>query len=147
MNYMMKADGSFYRILIAPVRRASIVAGQLLEAVLCTFLEVFIMGTISLLFSVEFSAGIGAFLLAILLVFLAAFFISGMAYGIKLRMRSHRHLTLQFFLDRVHNAQVLRNTAAHDDRFLQADAVCKRAGLAGYGFVNAGHDVIQFHPL
>ena len=34
MNYMMKADGSFYRILIAPVRRSSIVLGQLLEAVL-----------------------------------------------------------------------------------------------------------------
>lgn len=84
MNYMMKADGSFYRILIAPVRRSSIVLGQLLEAVLCTFLEVFIMGVISLLFSVEFSVGIGAFLLAILLVFLAAFFISGMAYGISL---------------------------------------------------------------
>lgn len=84
MNYMMKADGSFYRILIAPVRRSSIVLGQLLEAVLCTFFEVFIMGIISLLFSVEFSAGIGAFLLAILLVFLAAFFISGMAYGISL---------------------------------------------------------------
>ena len=76
--------GSFYRILIAPVRRSSIVLGQLLEAVLCTFLEVFIMGVISLLFSVEFSVGIGAFLLAILLVFLAAFFISGMAYGISL---------------------------------------------------------------
>ena len=73
MNYMMKADGSFYRILIAPVRRSSIVLGQLLEAVLCTFLEVFIMAVISLLFSVEFSAGIGAFLLTILLVFLAAF--------------------------------------------------------------------------
>lgn len=84
MNYMMKADGSFYRILIAPVCRSSIVLGQLLEAVLCTFLEVFIMAAISLLFSVEFSAGIGAFLLAILLVFLAAFFISGMAYGISL---------------------------------------------------------------
>lgn len=50
MNYMMKADGSFYRILIAPVRRSSIVLGQLLEAVLCTFLEVFIMAAISLLF-------------------------------------------------------------------------------------------------
>ena len=84
MNYMMKADGSFYRILIAPVRRSSIVLGQLLEAVLCTFIEVFIMGAISLLFSVEFSAGIWTFLLAILLVFLAAFFISGMAYGISL---------------------------------------------------------------
>ena len=84
MNYMMKADGSFYRILIAPVRRSSIVLGQLLEALLCTFIEVFIMGAISLLFSVEFSAGIWTFLLAILLVFLAAFFISGMAYGISL---------------------------------------------------------------
>lgn len=88
MNYMMKADGSFYRILIAPVRRSSIVLGQLLEAVLCTFFEVFIMGIISLLFSVEFSAGIGAFLLAILLVFLAAFFISGMAYGISLILQN-----------------------------------------------------------
>ena len=75
MNYMMKADGSFYRILIL---------GQLLEAVLCTFLEVFIMGAISLLFSVEIAADIGAILLAILLVFLGAFFISGMAYGISL---------------------------------------------------------------
>lgn len=84
MNYMMKADGSFYRILIAPVRRTSIVLGQLLEAVLCTFLEVFIMGAISLLFSVEIAADIGAILLAILLVFLEAFFISGMAYGISL---------------------------------------------------------------
>ena len=82
MNYMMKADGSFYRILIAPVHRSSIVLGQLLEAVLCTFIEVSIMGAISLLFSVEFFAGIWTFLLAILLVFLAAFFISGMAYGI-----------------------------------------------------------------
>lgn len=84
MNYMMKTDGSFYRILIAPVRRTSIILGQLLEAVLCTFLEVFIMVAISLLFSVEFTTNVGEILLAILLVFLAAFFISGMAYSISL---------------------------------------------------------------
>src|SRR5699024_6476916 len=34
MNYMRKSDGSFYRILIAPISRSSIVLGQLLEAVL-----------------------------------------------------------------------------------------------------------------
>ncbi len=43
INYLMKADGSFYRILIAPVKRSSIVLGQMLEAVLCTFLEVIII--------------------------------------------------------------------------------------------------------
>ena len=101
MNYMMKADGSFYRILIAPVRRTSIVLGQLLEAVLCTFLEVFIMGAISLLFSVEIAADIGAILLAILLVFLGAFFISGMAYGISLFSR------MKSFIETVMNAIVL----------------------------------------
>ena len=43
MNYVMKSDGSFYRVLTAPVRRSSIVLGQLLEAVLCTFLEVIML--------------------------------------------------------------------------------------------------------
>lgn len=50
MNYLMKADGSYYRILIAPVGRSSIVLGQVLEAVLCTFIEVFIMCIMSLFF-------------------------------------------------------------------------------------------------
>ena len=33
MNYMMKSDGSFYRVLIAPIKRSSIVLGQLLALV------------------------------------------------------------------------------------------------------------------
>ena len=49
MNYLMKNDGSFYRILIAPIHRSSIVLGQLLEAVLCSFFEVTIMVIVSLL--------------------------------------------------------------------------------------------------
>ncbi|MDE7333876.1 MAG: ABC transporter permease [Lachnospiraceae bacterium] len=84
MNYMMKSDGSFYRVLIAPVRRSSIVLGQLLEAVLCTFLEVGIMCTISLLFSVGFAADIAGIFIIIFLVFLTAFFMAGLAYGISL---------------------------------------------------------------
>lgn len=84
MNYMMKSDGSFYRVLIAPVRRSSIVLGQLLEAVLCTFLEVGIMCVVSLFFSVRIAADITGMLIIIILVFMTAFFMAGFAYGISL---------------------------------------------------------------
>lgn len=84
MNYLMKADGSFYRILIAPVKRSSIVLGQVLEAVVCTFIEVFIMCIVSLFFSVNIATGFIGILLVALLVFLTAFFISGLTYAISL---------------------------------------------------------------
>lgn len=84
MNYLMKTDGSFYRILIAPVRRSSIVLGQVLEAVLCTFIEVAIMYVVSLFFSVKIASGLIGFLLIILLVFMTAFFMAGLTYAISL---------------------------------------------------------------
>ena len=84
MNYMMKADGSFYRILIAPIKRGSIILGQLLEAVICTFLEVSIMSIVSLLFSVKPQINLITLFLILTLVFLTAFSMAGLAYGISL---------------------------------------------------------------
>lgn len=84
MNYLMKTDGSFYRILISPVQRSSIVLGQVLEAVCCTFLEVAIMCVVSLFFSVKIASGFLEFFIIILLVFLTAFFMSGLTYAISL---------------------------------------------------------------
>lgn len=84
MNYMMKSDGSFYRILIAPVRQSSIVLGQLLEAVLCTFLEAGIIGAVSLLFSARIAVSITGFFLILVLIFLTAFFMAGLSYGLSL---------------------------------------------------------------
>lgn len=84
MNYMMKNDGSFHRILIAPIKRSSIILGQLLEAVICTFLEVGIMSIVSLLFSVELQINVIALLLIFILVFLTAFSMAGIAYSISL---------------------------------------------------------------
>ncbi len=85
MNYMMKSEGSFYRILIAPIKRSSIILGQILEAVLCTFLEVGIMGIISiLLFSVQIFNGVESMIAIFLLIFLTAFFMSSITYGISL---------------------------------------------------------------
>lgn len=84
MNYLMKADGSFYRILISPANRCSIVLAQLLEAIICTFIEVIIMFIVSLFFSVNVATGIIGLLLIALIIFLTAFFISGLTYTISL---------------------------------------------------------------
>ena len=84
MNYLMKTDGSFYRVLIAPIQRSSIILGQILEAVLCTFLEVGIMFLVSLLFSVKIASGIVGIAFIIIIIFLSAFFMAGLAYAISL---------------------------------------------------------------
>jgi ABC-2 type transport system permease protein len=84
INFLMKSSGSFYRVLIAPVKRSSIVLGQMLEAVLCTFLEVAILCVLSLLFGVSFASGILGILLMIVLIFFTAFFMSGLSYTVSL---------------------------------------------------------------
>ena len=84
MNYLMKTDGSFYRVLFAPVQRSSIVLGQVLEAVLCTFLEVAVMCIVSLFFSVKIASGFMGLLFMVLLVFMTAFFLAGLTYAISL---------------------------------------------------------------
>lgn len=84
MNYLTRRDGSFYRILPAPVSRISIAAGQILEAVLCSFFEVCIMCGLSLLLSARFSFGAGELGLAVLILFMASFFMAGLAYTISL---------------------------------------------------------------
>ncbi len=43
INFIMKSSGSFYRILIAPVSRSSIVLGQMLESILLSFIEILIL--------------------------------------------------------------------------------------------------------
>lgn len=84
MNYMMKADGSFYRILIAPVSRSAVILGQILEAVICTFIEVGVMGAVSLLFAVRPAVSLWSALAILVLLFLTAFFMAGLAYGTSL---------------------------------------------------------------
>lgn len=84
INYIMKSSGSFYRIMIAPVSRKSIVLGQMFEAILVTFLEVTILCVVSLFYSVRIASGFAGIGLMILLIFMAAFFLSSLAYSISL---------------------------------------------------------------
>ncbi|MDQ0150264.1 ABC transporter permease [Eubacterium multiforme] len=86
MNYLMKNDGSFYRILIAPISRKFIVLGQLLEAVICTFLEVGIMFLVSLFFSVKIHTSLLAFLIILLIIFFTALCLASITYLISLAL-------------------------------------------------------------
>lgn len=84
MNFLMKSEGGFYRILISPVKRSYIVLAQMLEAILVSLFEVAILCLISIFFSVHVNSGFIGVLFIISLIFLAAFFISGLAYTISL---------------------------------------------------------------
>ena len=84
MNYLMKADGSFYRVLIAPIQRSSIVLAQILEAALCALLEAAIMILTSTFLGVRISSGLTGFLLILLIVFMAGCFMAGLTYAISL---------------------------------------------------------------
>lgn len=84
INFIMKSNGSFYRILIAPVSRNSIVLGQMLESILLSFFEVAILSVVSFCFSVEVASGLEGIMLMLLLIFLTAFFLSALAYAISL---------------------------------------------------------------
>lgn len=84
MNYIMKSGGSYYRVLIAPVKRSAIVLGQLLEASLCTFFEVCIMIIVSMLLSVRIYTNLSGIFFIIVLVFLTSFFMAGLSFSISL---------------------------------------------------------------
>ncbi len=84
LNFIMKSQGSFYRILIAPVKRSSVVLGQMLEAVSLSFIEVAILFVLSIFLSVRIASGFTGLLLMLPLIFLAAFFMSGLSYVISL---------------------------------------------------------------
>ena len=76
INFIMKSSGSFYRVLISPVSRSSIVLGQMLEAILLSFVEVAILCVVGLFSSVKVASGIAGIMLMILLIFMTAFFLS-----------------------------------------------------------------------
>lgn len=84
LNFIMKSKGSFYRILIAPVKRSSVVLGQMLEAVSLSFIEIAIMLVLSIFLSVHIASGFIGLFLMLPIIFLTAFFMSGLSYAISL---------------------------------------------------------------
>lgn len=86
LNYRMKAEGSFARLLTAPVRRRDIVLGQVGEAVLCALLEAGLLVLAGVPLGVRPAAGPAAWAGAAGLLALATFFMAALAYGVSLRL-------------------------------------------------------------
>lgn len=86
MNYVMKTQGSFYRLLRAPVHQSRIIFSQNLEAVLLSFAEILVLIMVSLLLGVRFSLNPQAILLIGALLFLSAFVTANIAYAISLKL-------------------------------------------------------------
>ncbi|MFL0251004.1 ABC transporter permease [Clostridium neuense] len=84
INFIMKSKGSFYRILIAPIKRSSIVLGQTLEAVCISLIESAIMLVLSIFLSVHISTGFVGLIMMLPLIFITAFFMSGLCFAISL---------------------------------------------------------------
>lgn len=84
MNYLMKKDGSFYRILIAPMHRGIIILGQLLEAVLCSYLEAAVLCVTALCLSVTLPLNLTVIGCVLILIALTVFFMAGLCYGISM---------------------------------------------------------------
>ena len=101
MNYLFKREGSFYRILIAPVSRVSIVMAQILEACLCTLLEAAIMFVAGIILGGKINCDVIGILLIILMLVLVAFFMAGITYSISL------YLPNEMIFETVMNAIVL----------------------------------------
>lgn len=85
-NYSLKAGGSFYRIMISPVKRSSIVLAHILDAVVLSFIQTAILMAIAFLMSVRITSGVpGVFLIAILLLLTVAF-VATISYSISLAL-------------------------------------------------------------
>ncbi|MGL5436858.1 MAG: ABC transporter permease [Lachnospiraceae bacterium] len=86
MNYIMKSQGSFYRLLISPVRRSSIILGQNLEAILLSLLEIGILIIISFMMAAYLYISLPVLLISLLILILTAFFMANIAYAVSLKL-------------------------------------------------------------
>ena len=81
-NYYLKGGGSFYRIFISPVKRRSIVLGQVLDVEVLSFIGIGILLLVSIPFSVTIASGILGFFLMLFLLFLCVFFVGSLSYAL-----------------------------------------------------------------
>lgn len=79
-TYSNKENGSFYRMIISPTKRGSIVIGHVLDTAVLCLIESTVLSIIAFLMSVRIGTGIFGLLLAVLLLFVVIFFVAGISY-------------------------------------------------------------------
>lgn len=79
-TYSNKENGSFYRMIISPTKRGSIVLGHILDAAVLCLIESTVLSIIAFMMSVRIGTGIFGLLLAVLLIFVVIFFVASISY-------------------------------------------------------------------
>ncbi|WP_033165659.1 ABC transporter permease [Clostridium sp. KNHs205] len=85
-NYSLKTGGSFYRIMISPVKRSSIILAHILDAAVLSFIQITILMGIAFLMSVRIALGISGVLLMAIVLFLTVAFVAAVSYSISLTL-------------------------------------------------------------
>lgn len=85
-NYSLKTGGSFYRIMISPVKRSSIILAHILDTAILSFIQITILMGIAFLMSVRIASGISGVLLMAILLFLTVAFVAAVSYSISLTL-------------------------------------------------------------
>ena len=83
-TYSNKANGSFYRMVISPTKRGSIVLGHILDVAVLCFMQSIVLSIIASIMSVRIGTGIIGLLLAILLLFAVIFFVASISYAMSM---------------------------------------------------------------
>lgn len=81
-NYALKSSGSFYRLYIAPIKRRSIILGQILDVEILAFIGIAVLFILSAPFSIRISSGFTGFLIMITVLFVCIFFMASFSYVI-----------------------------------------------------------------
>lgn len=84
VNYIMKKNGSFKRLMISPIKKESIILGQIMESTICSLFESLILIGIGLLLGASYEFTITSFILTLLLITMTGLTFSSLAYFISL---------------------------------------------------------------
>lgn len=84
INYIMKKNGSFKRLMIPPIKKESIILGQIMEATVCSIFESSIIMIIGLFLGANYKFTIVSFFLILLLIIVTGLTFSAIAYYISL---------------------------------------------------------------
>lgn len=79
-NYSLKENGSYYRIIISPIRRTSIIIAHAIDALVLTGIQIGVMLFISFILGVRIQTGMLGFLCLLLLLTITVFFVSILSY-------------------------------------------------------------------
>jgi len=83
-TYSNKSNGSFYRIVISPTKRGSIVLGHVLDAFVLAFVQTGVLCIIAFFMSVRVGTGLVGLLFGAVLLFVVVFFVASISYALSM---------------------------------------------------------------